>query len=190
MNYLNDMTISHIAKAIPYDTGALRSDGAQNYGFMDLKMFPDLIDRVAELKSDAALLCLVKAINSPETGLMTIGCSSAIIVDPEGYRKTGYVEISFTTNQMAEDAQNCFPLFYHFSHALSEASFDQNIHFSWDVMPAQFVESDFFGFTIAINLNTRLCDSSEAAEEIWAVSANFLAAFLKTVPKMDGAPLL
>lgn len=190
MKYLNDMTVSHIAKAIPYDAGALRGDGAQNYGFMDLKMFPDDIDQVAELKSDAALMHLVKAINSPETGLMTIGCSSAIIVDPEGCRKTGYVEISFMTDQMVEDAQNCFPLFYHFSHALAEASFDQNIHFNWDVISAQFVESDVFGFTMAISLNTRLCDSTEAAEEVWAVSANFLAAFLKTVPKMDGAPLL
>jgi len=190
MNYLNDMTISHIAKAIPYDAGAQRSDGAQNYGFMDLKMFPENIDQVAELKSDAALMHLVKAINSPETGLMTIGCSSVIIATREGYRKTGYVEVSFMTDQMVEDAQNCFPLFYHFSHALSEASFDQNMHFNWDVLPAQFVESDVFGFTMAITLNTRLCSGAEAAEEVWAVSANFLAAFLKTVPIMDGASLL
>ncbi len=189
MSYLNDLTISHDAKAIPYDAGTPREDGAQNFGFMDLKTNPEAMLEVAELANDAVLMRLVTAINAPETGLMTIGCSSSFVTEASGSRKTGYVEISFATDQMVEDAQNYFPLFYHFSHALYDATFEERMHFNWDLMPARFVQSDVDGFTIAINLNTGFCDNPEAAAEVWAASSDFLAAFLNSVPPMDGAPL-
>lgn len=189
MNYLNDLTIGHDAKAIPYSAEARHENSEQNYGFMNLKSNPAAMLEVVELKSDNALMRLVKVINSPDTGLMTIGCSSGFITEASDCRKTGYVEISFTTDRMVEDAQNYFPLFYHFSEALREASFDAHMHFSWELMPAHFVESGVVGFTIAINLNTGFCDTPEAAIDVWAVSTDLLASFLKTVPPMDGTPL-
>ena len=185
----NDLTIGHDAKAIPYSAGARHGNSRQNYGFMNLNANPEAMLEVAKLKGDNALMHLVKVINSPETGLMTIGCSSGFITEASGSRKTGYVEISFTTDQMVKDAQNYFPLFYHFSRALREASFDAHMHFSWELMPAHFVESDVDGFTIAIHLNTGFCDTSHAAADVWAVSTDVLASFLKAVPPMDGTPL-
>lgn len=189
MNYHNDLTVSHDAKAIPYRAGVLRKDGARNFGFVNLKANPEAMLEVAELKGDAALQHLVEAINAPETGLMTIGCSSGFVTEASGCRKTGYVEISFATDQMVEDAQNYFPLFYHFSRALSDAHFDAHVHFSWDLMPARFVESDVDGFTIAINVNTGFCETPQEAVDIWNVSTQFLATFLNSVPPMDGGPL-
>jgi hypothetical protein len=189
MNYLNDLTISHDAKAIPYGAGMRRDDGAQNFGFWDLKTHSQEMLNIAELKGDAALMRLVAAINAPETGLMTIGCSSGFVTEASGSRKTGYVEISYTTDQMVEDAQNYFPLFYHFSHVLNDIPFDEHMHFSWDLMPARFVESAVDGFTISINLNTGFCGTAEAAANVWALSTDVLASFLTSVPPMDGTPL-
>lgn len=189
MNHLNDLTISHDAKAIPYDQGVRRDDGAQNFGFLDLKTNPKAMLNIAELKADADLMRLVAAINGPETGLMTIGCSSGVVAEASGHRKTGYVEISFTTDEMAEDAQNYFPLFYHFSHVLSDTQFDKHMHFSWELIPARFVESDVDGFTIAIHLNTGFCETATEASKVWTLSSEVLASFLTSVPPMDGAPL-
>ena len=189
MTYLNDLTVSHEAKSIPYNAGEQREDGAQNFGFIDLKANPEAMLEMAELQGDEALMHLVKFINGPDTGLMTIGCSSGFVTDASGCRKTGYVEISFTTDEMVVDAQNYFPLFYHFSHALYDAQFEEQIHFSWDLMPALFEESEVEGFTIAINLNTGFCETPKAAESVWAIASNFIASFLKSVPPMDGEPL-
>lgn len=50
-------------------------------------------------------------------------------------------------------------------------------------MPALFEESEVEGFTIAINLNTGFCETPKAAESVWAIASNFIASFLKSVPR-------
>ena len=59
MNYHNDLTVSHDAKAIPYRPGVLRKDGERNFGFVNLKTNPAL----------KAILKIATALNVPPEAL-------------------------------------------------------------------------------------------------------------------------
>ena len=61
------------ATAVPYGP-ADREDGDRNYGFVDLRDQPDLVDEIPEAKKSDGLAELLRAINAPGSALMSIGC--------------------------------------------------------------------------------------------------------------------
>ena len=75
--YRNYLSLKHEHKTIPYGgIGEIREDGDANYGFKNIKGNNRLLDTIPELKSDPALMALVRAINAPNTGIFSIGCVS------------------------------------------------------------------------------------------------------------------
>lgn len=190
MKYSNQLTIRQRAKGIPYaGFGDARPDGEANYGFTNLKGRLDKLDSIPELARDADLRDLVRVINQPNTGLITIGCTSGTVQDDKGRRVGGYVEFAFNSAVRASDAGNYFPVFFHFDRALHESAFDEDMHFVWELEGAIFSDIGSTGFTSSVYLNTGYHAAVDAARRTWAVSLAFLGQYLGSVPSDDGQPL-
>lgn len=189
MTVANYLGISGMGKGIPYGgSGEIRPDGDANYGFKNLKAALDLLEEIPELARDPALRELVRTVNGPSTGLLTIGCVSAPIRDESGHRMSGYVEFAFNSKIMVSDATHYFPIFFHFDNALRNSALDQ-IHFYWELMGADFLEENFSGFTISVTVNTGHFATPHAATECWKTGIDFLGLYLNSIPPQPGGAL-
>lgn len=182
--YANYLSIRHRGKPIPYGgDGVLRDDGDANYGFKYVKGNETALRVIPELVNDPALLDLALAINSPQTGLFTIGCVSGPVDDERGHRYSGYIEFAINSKSAIADAKSYFPIYFHFDRFLHEAKFSAPVHFNWELEGATFTESnDSTGFTCAIFINTGYSPLREEASRIWTESLRALAYFLQSVP--------
>jgi hypothetical protein len=186
----SSLEISHRPKAIPYGgSGIRRSDGGANFGFKNLKGYPEFLDDVPELKRDAALRLLVSAINAPETATFSIGCLSAPVEDEHGYRVTGYVEFALNSRRAIADAANYFPAFFHFDRMLHRGAFVERVVFNWELAPAVFTDAGCEGFTAAIFVNTDYYPSRAEARACWERSLAVLQRFLSTSTIPDDDPV-
>lgn len=189
MKYTNGLQINQSGKGIPYSgLGEIRLDGDANYGFKNLKTHPESIDSVPELERDPALRELVRTINAPESGLLSVGCTSGPVEDGQGHRMSGYVEFAFNAVELIADATNYFQVFFHFDRYLHEAK-PRDIHFHWELMGATFREAGADGFTAAVTINTGYLDSQQSAGAAWQSALGFLGDFLKALPPCYGRPL-
>jgi len=189
MKYTNGLQINHSGKGIPYGgVGKLRPDGDANYGFKNLKTCPEQIADVPELQRDPALRELVRTINAPETGLLSVGCVSGPVEDTQGHRMSGYVEFAFNEAELIADATNYFQVFFHFDRWLNEAN-PHDIHFHWELMGATFLEAGASGFTATVTVNTGYVESHQAAGAAWQSALGLFGDFLKTLPPCHGRPL-
>ncbi|ASF48382.1 hypothetical protein [Methylovulum psychrotolerans] len=181
--YINQLSFNYKYKGIPYGGfGEVRDDGDANYGFKDLKGNNALISDLPELKRDSSLMSLVRAINTHQTGLFSVGCVSDDIEDERGFRNAGYVEISINSISAITDARNYFLLFFHFDRLLNSNGFSVKVHFNWELQPATFIESNAAGFTCAIFINTHYSKTKLEAEIAWNESLSILAFFLGSIP--------
>lgn len=99
LRYSNYLAIKQSGKGIPYGgQGQIRPDGDANYGFKNLKGELENLNQIPELQRDHALYELVRAINQPETGLLSVGCTSGSVHQDDGYRMSGYVEFAFNSD--------------------------------------------------------------------------------------------
>ncbi|MBL7004400.1 MAG: hypothetical protein ISR69_10280 [Gammaproteobacteria bacterium] len=181
--YRNYLSLKHEHKTIPYGgVGKIREDGDANYGFKNIKGNNRLLDTIPELKSDPALMTLVKAINAPNTGLISIGCVSDRYEDKNRFRHSGYVEFSFNSTSYIADAAHYFPLFFNFEHLLEKNDFTVKVEFNWSIQPATFIDKNVTGYSCTIYLNTYLIDSEKAAIKAWEETLNLLAQYLGNIP--------
>ena len=58
---------------VPYSPEK-REDGSENYGFLDLRNRPDLVDEIPEANKSKGLAAILRAANAPYSILMTFGC--------------------------------------------------------------------------------------------------------------------
>ncbi len=184
--YKNTLEINHRSKGIPYGgTGQVREDGDANYGFKYVKGNDALLLQIPELTRDHDLLELVRAINAPETGLFSVGCVSAPVEDRNGFRKSGYVEFALNSISGIADAQNYFPIFFHFDRTLNERSFKVAVSYFWEIQPGVFFERNAPGFTCSIILNTHYAKTQDEANAAWTDALSVLASFLRGVPGLS-----
>lgn len=182
-SYSNTLELNHKSKGIPYGgTGELREDGDANYGFKYIKGNEQLLLQIPELKRDAALLELIRAINGPATGLFTVGCVSDSIEDNKGFRRSGYVEFAINSISSIADASNYFPVFFYFDRGLHQSRFPVAVAFAWELQPCTFTEVGASGFTCSVIINTHYLQSREESWSAWSDSLAVLAAYLKSVP--------
>ena len=182
--YTNTLELNHKPKSIPYGgNGEVREDGEANYGFKYIKGNESLLLQIPELIRDAALFELVRSINAPETGLFSVGCVSSPIRDQNGYRYTGYVEFAFNSSSSISDAQNYFPVWFHFDRCLHESKFQRAFAFSWELQPCVFTEANAPGFTCSVILNSHYSPSEDIALSAWRESLAFLGSYLQSVPE-------
>ena len=163
----------------------MRDDGDANYGFKLAKWNVDVLEQIPELQRDAPLKNLVRAINAADTGLFSVGCVSAAVADENGYRRSGYVEISLNSISAIADARSYFPAFFHFDCWLNEVQPKHAVTYNWDLQPATFIASasKATGFTCSITINTHYVSSEEEAASAWLEALNHLAEFLAQIPQ-------
>jgi len=179
----NYLSLKHEHKTIPYGgVGEMREDGDANYGFKDVKGDNSLINTIPELKHDPALMALVRVINTPKTGIFSIGCVSDRYEDNNNFRYSGYVEFSFNSKIFIADASHYFPLFFNFEQLLEKKGFSVKAEFNWSIQPATFIDQSVTGYTCTINLNTYFIESEEAAKKAWEKTLSILGQYLGNIP--------
>lgn len=177
MNYL---TISDRGKAVPYGP-ADREGGERNYGFRRLKGRLDDVTEIPEAASDNNLRTLLLALNHETTGIFTIGCLSSAVAEPEGYRRTGYVEFALNDRLAIADARTYFPLFFHFDRLWKGEAGHLRAILNWELQPATFLVTDSDGFTCAVTVNTDFFSSQEDADRCWGDCLELLGRLLTSV---------
>lgn len=190
--YAVSLTIGHGGKGIPYGGhhGELREDGTTNHGFKNLKGRPHLLDSVPELRDSPALYELVRAINEPDTGLVSVGCAAWDYSDErEGYRRAGYIEFAINLVEMIGDARNYFPMFFHFDKMLHDRRFNEMVNYIWELEWASFWPTKADGFTCAVWIYTPFRPSPEEAKDLWEVALEPLISYLGQQGRKPGTPL-
>jgi hypothetical protein len=61
------------ATTLPYGP-ANRPDGRRNHGYVDLRDRPELVSEIPEVQGSQGMQAILRAPNSPESPLMSIGC--------------------------------------------------------------------------------------------------------------------
>jgi hypothetical protein len=165
--YRSFLSLRHDGKGIPYfGDGVLRKDGDANYGFKNLKIRPDELDSVPELR-DPGLRSLVQSMNSNDSPLFSVGCVSGLVDEAKGHRFMGYIEFALNSKLLVQDASNYFPLFFHFDRFLHKSKFRESVRLEWELMPARFADVAINGFTCTIWINPDPSASVEGATETW-----------------------
>ena len=179
----NYLSLKHEHKTIPYGgVGEIREDGDANYGFIDIKGDNKLINTIPELKNDPALMALVRVINTPKTGIFSIGCVSDRYEDKNQFRYSGYIEFSFNSKSFIADASHYFQLFFNFDHLLEKNDFAVKVEFNWTIQPATFIDKSLTGYTCTIYLNTYFVETEQAAKKAWEKTLSILAQHLGNIP--------
>jgi hypothetical protein len=81
--------------------GIQREDGNVNFGFVDLRSWPELVDSIPEVRKSNALGRLLRTINAQTSPLMSIGCECAefqlkeALGSGESIHVGGYIDITF-----------------------------------------------------------------------------------------------
>jgi hypothetical protein len=188
--YLNVLSISPVAKSVPYEgTGSQRLDGGANYGFKNLKRNPELLDTIPEFESDPALRSIMAAIDSSATGLFSVACLSKTIVDDHGCRLSGYVEFALNARDEVTDAGQYFRLFHEFDRRLRQDGFAERVSFQWEICPTTFLEAEVEGFAVDVRVDTDYHPDAQAAYESWTRALAALEALLAGVPARSSAPI-
>ena len=180
--YRNVLSLNHLPKAIPYGASTTpRMDGSHNHGFVDLKAHLANVASIPELTGDAALLDIISGINSPETGIFSIGCASTRVSTENGVCQSGYVEFAFNSASRVGECSHYFPLFFQFDRALHLNQFGGRVAFDWELQPAMFLDANVEGYSCAVFIGTEYMTSAPDAEAEWQTALTVLALFLSSV---------
>ena len=181
--YRNYLSLKHEQKTIPYGgIGEVREDGDANYGFKNIKGNNSLLNTIPELERDPALMTLIRAINTPQTGIFSVGCVSDSHEDNHHFRHSGYIEFSFNSVSHIANAGNYFPFFFNFEHLLNDKGFVNKVEFNWALQPVTFIDKGVFGYTCTIFLNTYFSESKLIAEKVWKETLDVLGKYLSSIP--------
>lgn len=180
LRYRNLLSIKQDGKVVPYGgSGEPREDGEANYGFFNLKENIEQASSVPELARDPALLALALAINSPTSGLFSLGSTSGEVADADGYRWSGYIEFALNSRTRVVDASSYFPVFFYFDDYLSKIQSNLQVQFQWELMAAHFSDLKCDGFTCSIFVNTYYVVTPEEAKNNWAEALGIVQNFIE-----------
>ena len=89
-----------------------REDGSENYGFVDLRNRPELVDEIREAKKSEGLAAILRAANSPRSMLMTFGCECCLLENPTRgpYCVGSFVDITYRDHLLNNDSNNLVAL--------------------------------------------------------------------------------
>lgn len=122
-------------------------------------------------------------INESGTPFFTIGCEKDIAAEDGGWRMGGYIEFAFNYSDLAQNAANYFPVFFHFDRVLKEQDVPVPIQFQWELAPAKLLDaSGIVGYTAIVWVRTGLAPSRDLLLDTWSAALNGLAHFLATYP--------
>ncbi len=174
-DYRNSLSINFQGKGIPYPgTPIPREDGGQNFGFMNLRSNEFSIDDIPELAADPALRSLILMLNRPDSGFFSIGCASGEVAAEQGFRRSGYFEFAINSDELIQDAQHYFPVFFQFSQMLMSSGFSSQVQFDWILEPASITPQDIDGFSCSVIVNTFFTATPEQALVAWQEACGVL----------------
>ena len=127
-------------------------------------------------------MTFIRAINTPQTGIFSIGSVSDSHEDKHHFRHSGYIEFSFNSVTHIADAVNYFPLFFNFERLLNDKEFVFKVEFNWVLQPATFIDKGIWGYTCTIFLNTYFSETKSEAENVWKETLDLLGKYLSSIP--------
>jgi len=176
-------------KPIPYQK-EIRVDSI-NYGFMDLKSNPDLVNKVPEAKELVGLVALLSHFSERQEPYFSIGCEKATwIGDNDKYNTRGYVEFALNYEKIAH-RRNYLTIFDRFVTEAKRSKVRGLASFEWQVSP---VSIEKLGITIySCTIWTMISDqpSDKISLKRYDEAMWFLKRFFsKTeVPHASGKPI-
>jgi len=105
-------TIARTARAetsVPYGAAA-RHDGNRNYGWIDVRGRPELVDSIPEVQRSTGLAHLLRAIAAPQSPIMSSACECAAFErvgeSNRRWQVGGFVVVMFQDADLNADSQN------------------------------------------------------------------------------------
>lgn len=148
-----------------------REDGI-NYGYVDLKKYPEAIDTLPELSGFPELVDMIRRLNSPESVFRTVGCDTgALDLEFEQYtKKVGcYVHIAFEEFEYNVE-QKYYDLIFGglYYHVQEQYDIKGRAHIFGTLKPTRFQDYDGLpGYTLQIDISG-LGTSEAEGRAAWA----------------------
>lgn len=133
-----------------------RGDGGVNYGYMNLRANPALIDFVPELQDSPELLELIKNINLLTGQFQTLGCEKALntyshIEETQlALQFCSYVDVAFVDPRLNTTRTNYENLFDCFKGYIAGSQMPLFLSIKWEIQPTSFLEDHIQGYSVAI----------------------------------------
>jgi hypothetical protein len=174
-----------IERPLPIPYPSIERVESTNYGYMDLKADPQLIDEIPELRDAPELRSLVAALNAPGSPFRSLGCEKVLSnhEDPENphlhARFVSYVDIAFADMVKNSDRD----LFVEMVEVFNSHCYEQRDalpHFliaSFDLRPSIYHQDGVEGWSVAAWVGGFGTDAEEA-RTTWAVGIKVLERFL------------
>jgi hypothetical protein len=171
--FILELTINQEFKSVPYR--AEHRQDSPNYGFVNVKGNPDAAARIAEVQDDEALRDAIVRINAQDTAFFTIGCEKSFNQDGAEFWTRGFIDFAFNYCALVADAQNYFPVFFHFNNRLLREKFNHLVRFEWQLEENHFRDANCKGFSVILWITTRICASDEESRSLWRPSVKIVA---------------
>lgn len=186
MNYpwQNILYIDPLGKTIPYQPA--RASNRRSTGFINLKARPEAIAQIPDIEANDQIKAALTAINSPETGVFTVGCHAGKIIDDARRQASGYIEFAVNDQTLVCEAATYFGLYLQFHNRLALSKFEHAVKFEWVIMPAVFTATSLRGFTCSIKINTALYPEHEQCEQVWSDTLGLVTSHLVAVEPGQG----
>lgn len=163
---------------IPYPP-VERSEGHSNYGYVDLKRKPELIEGIPELQDTPVLMALVRELNNPRSIVRSLSCEKALSksADPVFCRKlTSFVRISFEILAWNLAKDNYQILFEQFADSAMPEMLSDLICIEFEVDPASFNDHQKHGWALTI-WNSGFGRTDKEATSNWATGVRLVEQF-------------
>ena len=181
------LTINQHFKTVPY-LGAT-NEGSVNYGFQNVRGTLRRRRKIAKVQDDEALRDAIVRINAPATAFFTIGCAKFLDQDGAEYWGRGFIEFAFNSCPLVQDAQNYFPVFFHFNNRLLKDGFSYRVHFEWQLEKNPFKTGNCEGFSVVLWITTETFATDEASRAAWKDAVKIVTDHLSGGPAPEAAPI-
>lgn len=183
----NILYIDPLGKTIPYQPPqALQQTNKGGTGFINLKTQVDAIEHISDIQDNDNIKASLAAINSPDTGVFTVGCHAEKIIDKDSHQASGYLEFAVNDQALACEAATYFALYLQFHNRLALSKFEHAVKFEWAIMPAVFTAISLQGFTCSIKINTALYPKHEQCDQVWSDTLVLITSHLVDIEPGQG----
>ena len=163
------------------------ADGKKNYGFLDVKANPELIDSIPEVQGWPEFKQLLQVINGPESSLMSLGCEKSYFPYDGKATKFGittyigsYTDVAFSDIPMNQDRSNLLTLAQQIRDQINPifANTGARVDLTLQQSPSLFGVPDCW--TIQLKLRGYGRDNDEA-RKMWGAGASELLKVIENI---------
>ncbi len=171
------LSVKESLKGIPY--GRAERPDSTNHGFKMLRGTPNASALIPEAADCDALRRAIDELNAANSPFLTVGCEKMCAKSERGWWMNGYLEFALNSRNAVGDAQNYFPLFFHFTCWMWQQQQTLPVSYVFELEPAHFIDANVDGFTVSVWVSLMSHFGSEGvARESWGAALNTLVTFL------------